>query len=49
MRQHIPSPFTDLKLAVEGLFARLDDYPDEIRTRITDQIPFIGKFNPKGP
>jgi transposase len=41
--------FADFKAAVEGFFARLDDYRDEIRSLITDKFHFMGKFNPQGP
>jgi transposase len=41
--------FADFKAAVEGFFARLDDYQDEILSLITDKFHFIGKLNPQAP
>jgi transposase len=41
--------FADFRAAVEGFFARLDDYRDEIESLITDKFHFIGKFNPQAP
>ena len=41
--------FADFRTAVEGFFARLDDYRDEIESLITDKFHFIGKFNPQAP
>jgi len=41
--------FADFKAAVEGFFARLDDYRDEIESLITDKFHFIGKFCPQAP
>lgn len=41
--------FSDFSAAVEGFFARLDDYRDEIQSLITDQFHFIGKLNPQAP
>ena len=37
------------KAAVDGFFARLDDYRDEILSLVTDKFHFIGKFNPQAP
>jgi transposase len=41
--------FAEFKAAVEGFFARLDDYRDAIESLITDQFHFIGKLNPQAP
>src|SRR5579872_940262 len=41
--------FADFRAAVEGFFARLDDYRNEIESLITDKFHFIGKFNPQAP
>jgi transposase len=41
--------FADFKAAVDGFFARLDDYRDEILSLITDKFHFMGKFNPQAP
>jgi len=41
--------FADFKAAVDGFFARLGDYRDEILSLITDKFHFIGKFNPQAP
>src|ERR1700722_18369416 len=41
--------FADFRAAVEGFFARLDNYRDEIESLITDKFHFIGKFNPQAP
>ena len=41
--------FAEFQAAVEGFFARLDDYRDEIAGLITDRFHFIGKFNPQAP
>jgi transposase len=46
--QYFPS-FADFKAAVDGFFARLDDYRGEIQSLITDKFHFIGKFNPQAP
>lgn len=41
--------FAEFQAAVEGFFARLDNYRDEIAGLITDRFHFIGKFNPQAP
>lgn len=41
--------FADFKAAVDGFFARLDDYRGEIQSLITDKFHFMGKFNPQAP
>ena len=41
--------FADFKAAVDGFFARLDDYRGEILSLITDKFHFMGKFNPQAP
>jgi transposase len=41
--------FAEFKAAVEGFFARLDEYRTEIESLITDKFHFIGKFNPRAP
>jgi len=41
--------FADFGAAVEGFFARLDDYRDDILNPIMDKFHFIGKFNPQAP
>jgi transposase len=41
--------FAEFRAAVEGFFARLDDYRNEIESLITDKFHFIGKFNPQAP
>ena len=41
--------FADFRRAVEGFFARLDDYRDKIESLITDKFHFIGKFTPQAP
>ena len=41
--------FAEFKAAVDGFFARLDDYRDEILSLVTDKFHFIGKFNPQAP
>ena len=41
--------FAEFKAAVEGFFARLDDYRSELASLITDKFHFIGKFNPQAP
>lgn len=41
--------FADFKAAVEGFFARLDDYRSQIDSLITDKFHFIGKLNPRAP
>ena len=41
--------FADLRAAVDGFFARLDDYRDEIQSLITDKFHVIGKLNPQAP
>ena len=41
--------FADFKAAVDGFFAKLDDYRDEILSLITDKFHFMGKFNPQAP
>lgn len=41
--------FADFKAAVEGFFARLDDYRDAIESLITDKFHFMGKLNPQAP
>jgi transposase len=41
--------FADFEAAVEGFFARLDDYRDAIQSLITDKFHFMGKFNPQAP
>ena len=41
--------FAEFKASVEGFFARLDAYRDEIESLITDKFHFIGKFNPQAP
>jgi transposase len=46
--QYFPT-FADFKEAVDGFFARLDDYRDAIESLITDKFHFIGKFNPQAP
>jgi transposase len=46
--EYFPS-FADFKAAVDGFFARLGDYRDEILSLITDKFHFMGKFNPQAP
>jgi transposase len=41
--------FADFKAAVDGFFARLDDYRADILSLITDKFHFMGKFNPQAP
>jgi transposase len=41
--------FADFRRAVEGFFARLDDYRNKIESLITDKFHFIGKFTPQAP
>jgi transposase len=41
--------FADFKAAVDGFFARLDDYREEIQSLITDKFHVMGKFNPQAP
>jgi transposase len=41
--------FADFRTAVEGFFARFDDYRDEIDRLIADKFHFIGKLNPRPP
>ena len=41
--------FAAFRAAVDGFFARLGDYPDEIESLITDKFHFIGKLNPQAP
>ncbi len=41
--------FAAFKVAVEGFFARLDDYRNEILSLITDKFHFTGKLSPQAP
>jgi transposase len=41
--------FAEFKAAIEGFFANLDDYREEMRSLITDKFHFIGKLNPQAP
>src|ERR1700689_2064545 len=41
--------FAEFEAAVEGFFAGLDGYRNEILSLVTDKFNFVGKFNPQAP
>jgi hypothetical protein len=46
--QHFPT-FAQFKATVDGFFANLASYREEIRTLILGAFHFVGKQNPQAP